>query len=85
MNMSYHRTGQIPFNATTTVNTAAMLAVNTSGNLVAGTGYKVGDILNATQGTGGKIRVTSINPATGGVTGIELFTVVDKMLLLIVL
>ena len=73
-NMTYQKPGCVPFNATTIAISAGVLTVNTSAFGNAGTGYKVGDICSVTTGgTGCKIRITSITPSTGAVTGIELY------------
>ena len=72
LNLSALKAGNLgAFSYTATVNTAAMISVN-SVPTVKGTGYKVGDICNVTQATGGKVRVTAISGA-GVVEGVELY------------
>lgn len=71
-NLSYKKNKNLAFQATTAVNANAITAVNATPT-VAGTGYKVGDILNVTQAAGGKVRVSSINQANGAVLAIELY------------
>jgi hypothetical protein len=71
-NLCYYRTGQQAFNATTVATANAIGTINTTPS-APGTGYKVGDIVNITGYTAGKARVTSITPATGAVTGVELY------------
>lgn len=71
-NMSYHRSGRMGFQATTVVTALAILTINTTPAGL-GTGYKVGDILSVTEAAGARVRVTSITPATGAVTGLELY------------
>ena len=70
--MSYNKAGMLPFYATTAVNTAGIKTINATPSQ-AGTGYKVGEILNV-QAAGGKVRVASITPATGAVLTVELFS-----------
>lgn len=70
-NMSIKKAGTLPFGYTATVNTAGITAVSAAPT-VAGTGYKVGDVLNVTQSANAKVRVTSVSTG-GAVTGVELF------------
>lgn len=71
-NLKATKTGQDGISYSAVVNTAAMVAV-VAAPTVAGTGYKVGDILNVTQGTGGKVRVVTTTATTGAVLTVELY------------
>lgn len=71
-NLCYYKTGMLAFNATTVAFANGIATINPTPT-AGGTGYKVGDIVNVTGTTGAKVRVTSITPATGAVTGVELF------------
>jgi hypothetical protein len=71
-NLCYQKGDQLAFNATTVAFANGIATINTTPT-APGTGYKVGDVVNVTGTAGAKVRVTSVTPATGAVTGVELF------------
>lgn len=70
-NMTITKSGVIPYGYTATVNTAAILTINSTPT-AGGTGYKVGDLSSVTGSTNSRVRVTSISSG-GIVTGVELY------------
>ena len=53
--------------------TNGIISINTT-PIAAGTGYTVGDLLTLSGGTNGRVRVNSIDPSTGAVLSISLYS-----------
>lgn len=78
-NLSFGKTGRMGYaSAYASVNASSLTGVNSSPTW-SGTGYRIGDICSVSVGyanvisSTAKIRVTSVNPSNGSVSGLELY------------
>ena len=64
---------QLPWHYTGAVSTTGIVSVNATPTNGGVSGYRVGDICNVSEATGGQVRVTAVN-ASGQVTAVELYS-----------